>query len=279
MSPLIVKDADTLAARVPDGAFLALPPDYSYVPMELVRALIRRRVRDLHLLAVPITGFPADLLIGAGAVKLMEAAAVSLGEAGLAPRFTAAVQDGTLRMRDSTCPAIHTALQASEKGVPFMPLTGLIGSDILANRDDWTVVEDPLEKGGGPITLIPALKPDVAILHAPLGDRFGNVWVGKRRELFTMAHAAETTLATVERIQDENLLDDPLTAAGTIPDLYMGGVAVADGGAKPLGLEGHYAPDTAHVARYAVEAKSQAGFDAYLSDHVLSAGAAGAAAE
>ncbi len=279
MSPLIVKDADTLAARVPDGAFLALPPDYSYVPMELVRALIRRRVRDLHLLAVPITGFPADLLIGAGAVKLMEAAAVSLGEAGLAPRFTAAVQDGTLRMRDSTCPAIHTALQASEKGVPFMPLTGLIGSDILANRDDWTVVEDPLEKGGGPITLIPALKPDVAILHAPLGDRFGNVWVGKRRELFTMAHAAKTTLATVERIQDENLLDDSWTAAGTIPDLYMGGVAVAEGGAKPLGLEGHYAPDTAHVARYAVEAKSQAGFDAYLSDHVLSAGAAGAAAE
>ncbi len=270
-SPLYKQNADALAAMTPDGALLALPPDYSFVPMELVRALIRRRARNLHLLAVPVTGLPADLLIGAGAVRLMEAAAVSLGEAGLAPRFTRAVQTGTLDMRDSTCPAIHTALQASEKGVPFMPLSGLIGSDILKHRNDWTVVDDPLGEGRGPIVLIPAIKPDVAILHAPLGDRFGNVWLGKRRELFTIAHAAKTTLVTVEKIQDEDLLQDPKMAPGTLAELYIGGLAVAEGGARPLALEGHYASDLDHLRRYAREGKSDGGFQAYIEREGMTA--------
>ena len=46
-------------------------------------------------------------------------------------------------MKDATCPALHAALQASEKGVPFMPLRGLIGSDILKYRDDWKVIDSP----------------------------------------------------------------------------------------------------------------------------------------
>ena len=70
-------------------------------------------------------GFAADLLIGAGCVAEVETSAVSLGEAGFAPRFTAALKAGAITVRDATCPAIHTMLQAAEKGVPFMPLRGL----------------------------------------------------------------------------------------------------------------------------------------------------------
>lgn len=260
-----------LAEQVPDGCLLAIPPDYSYVPMELIRALIRRGVKDLHLLAVPISGLAADLLIGAGCVRVMEAAAVSLGEAGLAPRFTSAVQDGSLTMRDSTCPAIHTALQASEKGVPFMPLGGIIGSDIVKYRNDWQVVDDPMGQGNGKVLLLPAIKPDVAIIHAPLADRFGNIWVGKRHELFTIAHAAKTTLATTEEIQDDNLTEDPVMAAGTIPAMYLGGLAVAKEGSKPLGLGQKYAIDMDHIRSYAAEARTQEGFNAYLQREVLGA--------
>jgi len=262
-------DIAALAELVPDGSLLAIPPDYSYVPMELIRALIRRGVKDLHLLAVPISGMAADLLIGAGCVRMMEAAAVSLGEAGLAPRFTAAVQDGSLTMKDSTCPAIHTALQASEKGVPFMPLGGIIGSDIVKYRNDWQVVDDPMGQGGGKVLLLPAIKPDVAIIHAPLADKFGNIWVGKRHELFTIAHAAKTTLATVEEIQDDNLTEDPVMAAGTIPAMYLGGLAVAEEGAKPLGLGQKYAIDMDHIKAYANEARSLDGFNSYLQREVL----------
>ena len=93
-----------LAARVADGAMLALPPDYSFVPMAAVRALARRGVRDLHLLTVPQAGIAADLLIGAGCVATVETAAVSLGELGNAPRFAAAVEGGDVAIRDSHLP-------------------------------------------------------------------------------------------------------------------------------------------------------------------------------
>jgi len=260
---------DRLAARVPDGALLALAPDYSWVPMAAVRALIRRRVRDLHLLAVPISGLAADLLIGAGCVGTLEAAAVSLGEAGLAPRFSDAVESGALRMRDSTCPAIHTALQAAEKGVPFMPLGGLVGSDLVAHRDDWKVVDDPLGRGGGPIVLLPAIRPDVAMFHSPRADVHGNVWVGRRRELMTMAHAAKSTLVTVETVEDRDFLADDATAAGTLASLYVTAVAQAEGGARPLGLTGCYERDLAHIQAYAREAATRDGFMRYLEREVL----------
>lgn len=270
----MVNETSTVAAlaeQVPDGALLALPPDYSYVPTALIRALIRRGVKDLHLLAVPIGGFAVDLLIGAGCVRVMEAAAVSLGEIGPAPRFTRAVQDGAVTMRDTTCPAVHTALQAAEKGVPFMPLGGIIGSDLVKFRDDWKVVDDPLGRGNGRILLLPAIAPDVAVMHAPLADRHGNIWVGKRHELFTIAHAARTTLATYEDLHDGDLTMDPVLSAGTIPALYLGGLVQAKMGAKPLGLGHVYGADNDHLRAYAQEARSEAGFAAYLQREVLGA--------
>ena len=264
-----MEDLESLAARVPDGALLALAPEYSWVPMALIRALIRRRVKDLHLLTVPIGGLAADLLIGAGAVKTLESAAVSLGEAGPAPRFSEAVEGGALDMRDSTCPAIHTALQASEKGVDFMPLGGLVGSDLVDNRDDWKIVDDPLGQGGGPVVLLPAIKPDVTVFHSPRADTEGNVWIGRRRELVTMAHAAATTLVTVEAVEDRDFLDDEATAAGTLSGLYVTAIAVAEGGARPLGLTGHYERDTDYIRAYAEEAKTGDGFKRYLDREVF----------
>ena len=263
--------AHALANGIPDGCLLALPPDYSFVPMELVRALIRRRLEDASLLAVPIGGMAVDLLVGAGCVRAVEAAAVSLGEQGRAPRFAAAVKDGAVHMRDSTCPAVHTALQAAEKGVPFMPLRGLIGSDLLSHRDDWRVVDDPLGDDDGPIVLLPAIRPDVAILHAPKADRHGNLWIGRRRELLTMAHAASTTLATVETVVEDDLLADPVTAAGCIPGLYVDAIAEAPNGAWPVGLPEFYPPDTAHLKAYAEAAATEAGFQDYLARWVLAA--------
>ena len=108
--------ADELAGAIPDGAFVAMPPDYSLVAMEAVRALVRRGAKNLRLLGVPQLGMCADLLIGAGCVVEIETSAVSLGEAGLAPRFTEAAQSGTLRIKDATCPLVHGGLQAAEKG-------------------------------------------------------------------------------------------------------------------------------------------------------------------
>src|ERR1043165_7840913 len=115
--------------------------------MEVVRALVRRKAKGLRLLGVPQLGLCADLLIGAGCVAEIETSPVTLRVAGptphllvggvcsaareagvmaadepaLAPRFTEAAEKGEIVVRDATCPAVHTALQATEKGVPFMP--------------------------------------------------------------------------------------------------------------------------------------------------------------
>jgi glutaconate CoA-transferase subunit A len=256
-----------LAARIPDGALLAVPPDNSLTPAELARALVRQGARGLRLLGVPVSGYACDLLIGAGCVASLQTSAASLGETGLAPRFARALAAGTLEVIDATCPAIHTMLQAAEKGVPFMPLRGVLGSDILHHRPDWRVIDNPFA-AGDPILLLPALDPDVGIFHASSADELGNVYVGRRRELATIAHAARRTLVTVERIVPGNFLDDEAMAAGTIGSVYIEAVAVAPRGAWPSALLDEYPADAAHLAEYAKLARTDDGFADYLARFV-----------
>src|SRR5438876_7780539 len=205
---MIARTVEEALAPITDGCVLAVPREASGVAMAATRALIRRGVKGLHLIALPTSSLQADLLIGAGCVETIETSAVSLGEFGPAPRFAAAVMAGAIRIKDATCPALHAAFQAAEKGVPFMPLRGLIGSDVLKHRADWRVVDNPFGNND-PIVLLPALKPDVALFHAPMADRDGNIWIGRDRELGTMAHAAARTVVTVETLHDGNFFHTP----------------------------------------------------------------------
>jgi len=268
---------DELAALVPDGALIALPPDNSLTPSALARTLARAGRRGLRVLGVPVSGYATDLLIGAGCVASVQSSGVSLGEAGFAPRFGAALKAGRIGMTDATCPAIHTMLQAAEKGVPFMPLRGIIGSDILAHRPDWRVIDNPFAEDGDPIVLLPALAPDIAAFHALMADRDGNVYVGRRQELATMAHAARRTLVTVERVTDADLLEDERLAAGTISATYIEAVAIAERGAWPVALLDEYPADAAHFAEYARLARTDEGFAAYLDRYVFAPSAQAAA--
>ncbi|HEY2134402.1 MAG TPA: CoA-transferase [Xanthobacteraceae bacterium] len=270
---MISATLDDALAPITDGIMLAVPREVAGVPMEATRALIRRGIKQLHLVALPTSSLQADLMIGAGAIATLETSAVSLGEFGPAPRFTAAILAGGIRMLDATCPALHTAFQAAEKGVPFMPLRGIIGSDILAHRPDWRVIDNPFAVGASadnpdPIVLLPAIRPDVALIHAPMADRAGNVWIGRQRELATMAHAAARTVVTVEKIYDGDLLADPVLAAGTLPGFYVESIAVAPNGCWPLGLPDYYAADLAHLAEYARLAATPDGFARYLEQYV-----------
>lgn len=270
--PLI--SLDDLAARVPDGALLALPSDRRGVAMAATRALLRRKPRDLRLYNVPTGGLQTDLLIGAGAVAALETSGVSLGEHGGAPRFARAVTAGTITLRDATCPAIHAQLQASEKGIPFLPIRGLIGSDVLRFRPDWRVIDNPMVEGGDPLVLLPAVRPDIALFHVPLADRHGNVWVGRERDLVTLAHASATTLVTAEEIVAQDLFDDPRWAAGALSNFYVTAVAEARHGAWPLAQPGLYEDDATAIAAYARAARTDEGFAGYLAAQVFAAAAA-----
>ena len=255
---------EALAGRIASGMSVAVPVDGSGASMAATAALIEAGVGDLRLVCVPTSGMQADLLIGAGAVAAIETSAISLGEAGGAPRFGAAVRAGSFTLTDSTCPAILAGLLAAQKGVPFMPIAGIIGSDLLKVRPDWTVIDSPV---GDPrkVVVVPAIAPDVALFHAPEADRAGNIRIGRHRELAEMAYAAKSTLVTVERIVDRDLLASEDSAAGVLPSLYVDAVAVAEHGAWPLPLWDEYERDGAEVARYAAMARTDEGFRAYLS--------------
>lgn len=265
---------DELAASIPDGAKVAVPRDPDGVAVAATRALVQRGARRLHLVCVPTSGIQADVLIGAGCVATIETSAVALGEHGTAPRFAQAVHDGSLRVLDATCPAIHAGLLAGLKGVPFMALRGVIGSDLVARRADWKVIDNPFAPGD-PILVVAAINPDAALFHAPCADRQGNVFIGRSRDLLRVAQASRETFVTVEEVIDQDLLVDRDRAGATIPAAYITRIAIAPRGAAPLALPGHYDPDAAALARYAQAARTAEGFGAWL-DGWLAAEAAAA---
>ncbi len=268
---------DDLAARVPDGASLSVNKgDETDVPMALAKALIRRGVRNLHLVTLPTAAYPAsgmmvDLLIGAGCVRSVETSGISLHELGAAPRFTQAVKAGRLRVVDATCPAVYAGLQAGAKGQPFAPLRGLIGSDLQRHRADYRVIDNPFA-AGDPIVVVPAINTDVAIFHAARADAEGNVWIGRDRDRLLAAHAARCVLVTVETRVPGSFFDDEVLAAGVIPAPYIDALAVVPGGSWPMGMDGR--TDLAAVRRYQQAALSDDGFAAYLQAEVLVAAAA-----
>jgi glutaconate CoA-transferase subunit A len=173
-------------------------------------------------------------------------------------------------MLDATCPAIHAGLQASEKGIPYMPLRGILETDVLANRADWQVVDNPFGHDD-PVVLIPAIRPDIALFHAEMADTQGNVWIGRRCELAVMAHAAARTIVTVEAVHEGDLFADEILAAGALSALFVDAVVHVAGGARPLAMPGSYDLDSAELAAYALAASTPEGFRAYLDAHIFEA--------
>jgi glutaconate CoA-transferase subunit A len=263
--PVVTLDA--LVARIVDGTHLAIPVDFnaffSGAAMEVTRRLIRAGRRDLRLLCVPSNGLQADILIGAGCVAEIEAGAMLMPELGTPPRFVAATRAGRVRSKDTTCPAIFHGLGAAEKGVSFMPVAGIVGSDLLKTRDDWRVIADPYDSSLRQL-VVPAIRPDIALFHAPLADRHGNVWLGRRREIALLAHAARRTLVTVERIVDEDLMNTPLREDGTLSGVYVEAVAECPDGSWPLSAGNEAPGDPDAMREYFEMAKSDAGFKEYL---------------
>jgi glutaconate CoA-transferase subunit A len=94
------------------------------------------------------------------------------------------------------------ALQAGASGMDWTPVPGLIGSDLLRVRPDFKVVEDPYS-GGGPVVLVPALRPDFALVHARRSDNQGNLVIGTTYDDRLLMQSAATVIATTEQISED----------------------------------------------------------------------------
>ena len=247
------------AEFIPDGATLGVG---RLPPMELVRRLIRRGARDLDLVSAPTGGLAEDLLIAAGAVRSLHTSGVDLAEFGLAPNFGRAVANGVVRVIDSSCPALLMALQAGASGVSFTPVPGLFGSDLVAARPDWKVVEDPFGDGGQ-VVLVPAVAPAYAALHALRADPEGNVVTTIEFDDRLLVQASRRVVVTVEEVSAEATAslrpDEQL-----IPAAYLDLVAVAPGGSLPVGCFGRYPDDRAAILEYLAASSNPASLRAWL---------------
>jgi glutaconate CoA-transferase, subunit A len=241
------------AALVRDGAIVALGGGLSArLPMALVRELIRQGRRDLHLVG-SAHSIDVDLLVAAGAVRRCEESYVGFEQdLGLAPAYRRAAEAGSIEVAESCCVNILAQLRAAEMGLPFLPVRGVRGSDIALLHPEYKTITCPFT--GETLVAVPALRPDVALLHAPAGDRYGNLHLEQPYVLDErFASAARTVIATV----DELVSTDEVTASGvTIPAHLVAATVLAPFGAHPTSCYPRYAYDRAHLHEYVSAAQS-----------------------
>ncbi len=194
--PKLVATIEELIAPIEDGCVLVVPREVSGVPMEATRALIRRGVKK------PGADRPAHIEL-AGRLTDRRRLRRHAGNVRCQPRRVrpgAAFhrcsderhdQDEGCDLPSASCRlagfrercAVHAAARPDRLGHPEVPRR--LEGDRQPVR--------PRICQADPIVLLPAIKPDVALFHAPMADRHGNVWIGRIRELATMAHAAAKT--------------------------------------------------------------------------------------
>ena len=253
-------------ALVRDDAIVALGGGLSArLPMALVRELIRQGRRGLHLVG-SAHGIDVDMLVAVGAVRRCEESYVGFEQdLGLAPAYRRAAEEGSIEVAESCCVSMLAQLRAAEMGLPFLPVRGVRGSDIAALHPEYATITCPFT--GEVLIAVPALRPDVALLHAPSGDRYGNLRLEQPYVLDErFASASRVVIATV----DELVSTEEVVASGvTIPAHLVTAVVLAPFGAHPTSCYPRYAYDHGHLREYVSAAQSGPDdFEKFLATYV-----------
>ncbi|MBV9816904.1 MAG: CoA transferase subunit A [Solirubrobacterales bacterium] len=253
------------AGLVADGDVVAIGGGLSHrEPMALVRELIRQGRRDLHVVG-SAHGIDVDQLIGAEAIGVVEQSYVGFEQDfGLAPAYRRAAGQGAVQLRESCCYTILQQLRAAEYGLPFIPVRGIIGSDVLHLHPEYSEITCPFT--GQRLIAVPPLAPDVALIHGLLADQHGNVHV--RRPLVLderFAFASRRVVVTVERLASSQ----EVSAAGvTIPYFLVDAVVEAPYGAHPTSCYPHYTYDREHIAAWIAAAAGDEGIREYFETYL-----------
>ena len=259
-------------AAIPDGATVALGGNTLHrAPCAAVREIVRQGKRGLNLVKTA-GAYDVDLLCAAGCASAVSAGFVGYETPfGLAPAYRRAVERGEVEAREHVCASVIAGLRAAGQGVPFMPLAGMDGSDLPAARG-FARVADPY--GGPPVVAIPAIAPDVAILHVQQADPAGNARIdGTRFEDVLMAQAARRVIVTAEEVVALAAVDP---AAVAIPGFLVDAVVAAPNGAWPCSCAGHYDYDADALAAWTAAARTAEGARAFIEERVLATAGVGA---
>lgn len=248
---------------ISSGSVLALGGMTNYRrPIAFVRAVINhfqdtKSPKDLTLLCFT-AGLESDLLVGAGMVRRVRSCYFGLEIFGLAPMFTHYANQGDIEIIEESEASIALGLRASIAGIGFLPGRAWMGTDLPKLRPDVRTITDPYTDE----TLIafPAIKPDVAVIHAIKADWEGNAIIGKNKgvdEELTLA--ADKVILTAEEIVQKLDRADLITQ-------FIDAVVPAPGGALPTSCHPLYEIDGAGLLTYVEQVSDPSSFNAYLSE-------------
>ncbi|WP_435181390.1 CoA transferase subunit A [Halorussus sp. AFM4] len=254
-----------LVSRVDDGATIALAGKTLHrAPMAFVRELVRQDVSDVTLMGLA-NSMDVDLPTGTGHATAVHYGYVGFEGLGLAPNFRQCVEDGAVDAREGTCYTVATMFRGAVQGVPFLPVAGLTGSDLLEVNDAFHSVDDPFT--GEAITAVRAVEPDIAVVHTTEADSDGNArFDGADLTENLVAKAADRTFVTTEQIVETKAFADTPSETD-IPGFLVDGVAEVPYGAHPTSCPGTYDYDAAHLRTY-LERSREGDLEDYLAEYL-----------
>lgn len=255
----VIKDGDSIGIG---GASLV------YKPMAVVREIIRHGIKNLKVYTL-MGDVDVDMLIGAGCTKRVYVGYVGFPMIGMAPNFRRAAENGQIEVKEYSELTFCLGLRAAYMGVPFFPTHSLLGSDLLKIREDFKVFDCPVTNQK--LVAIPAIKPDVALIHGYQADPYGNVLAIERQIMIdfitSVAKSANKTIVTVEKIiNHEEVLQHPEKVI--LPHYEVDFLVEVPYGAHPSGFLPLYPPDITHLAEYRMAAANPESFKDYLKKYV-----------
>jgi glutaconate CoA-transferase, subunit A len=253
---------EELVNKVPNGASIALGGSFLHRgPFAFVRELIRQKKTQLEILKQS-PGYDIDILCRAGIVKKVRAGIVAMeGNFGLAPSYRKAIESKAVELEEHACATLTAGLRAAAYGIPFQPCGGLQGSDI-PEINGWKRIDDPYGQGE-PVWVIPAISPDIAIIHANEVDRHGNVRVyGTSHWDRIMSRSSKTVLVTAEKLVEDHVFTDQPEMT-LIPYFMVEAFSIVPQGAWPGSCWPEYEIDYPAVEEY-MSSLSQDILDAHL---------------
>lgn len=264
---------EAVAANVRDGDTLALEGFTHLIPFAAAHEILRQRRQDLTLIRMT-PDVIYDQMIGMGAARKLVFSYAGNPGAGLLRRLRDAVENGwpnPVAVEEHSHAAMASAYEAGAAGLPCAILRAYRGAGLPEVNDNIRSVVCPFT--GETLAAVPALRPDVTIIHAQKADRAGNVLVegivGIQKEAVL---AARRAIVTVEEVVDDLRTMPVHPNACVIPGWCIAAVALVPGGAHPSYASGYYPRDNATYLAWDEVAADRDRFLAWMDTHVMRAG-------
>jgi glutaconate CoA-transferase subunit A len=263
----VVELREAVAGLVGDGDSVALEGFTHLIPTAAAHEIVRQEKKDLTLIRMT-PDLIYDQMIGMGCARKLVFSWGGNPGVGSLHRFRDAVEHGwpqPLEIEEHSHAGMANRYVAGASNLPFAVLRGYVGTDLPKVTSTIAPITCPFT--GEELMAVPALNPDVAVIHAQQADRRGNVaiWgiVGIQKEAVL---SARRTIVTVEEVVDEFV---PRPFQVVLPSAAVGAISVVPHGAHPSYADGYYDRDNAFYEAWDPISRDREAFREWMERHVL----------